>query len=203
MGIIQEHISNIYTLIYNNLFLDKKEIDNNTRENILKDINHHYNHGASISFPLSTRIFPKPVKARFIRRRILEVLDVLIDDKSLLNKILIATEEAISNIIEHSYAFKSEPEMFIRFSLFLNRIEIYIDDYGEKGKIFNLSDVGNYDSLEELRKTAAATRGGMGVYLIRKIMDKVQYEIVPGEYNRIIMVKYFESPAIGERILEK
>ncbi|MBN2533629.1 MAG: ATP-binding protein [Spirochaetales bacterium] len=203
MGMIQEQITTIYNLICNNLFSEKEGIDINTRESIMKDINYNYIHNASISFPLSTKCFPKPVKASFIRRRVMEILDVLIDDKSILNRILIAIEEAISNIIEHSYAFKSEPDMFIQFSVFLNRIEIYIDDYGEKGKIFNLSNVGNYESVEELRKTAATTRGGMGVYLIRKIMDKVRYEIAPGEYNRIIMVKYLKPSVTVERIGEK
>ena len=33
-------------------------------------------------------------------------------------------------------------------------------------------------------------QGGLGVYLMKRLMDKVEYDIEPGKQNEVRMVKY-------------
>jgi serine/threonine-protein kinase RsbW len=119
-------------------------------------------------------------------------LSVILSNSSLLD-IEIALEEVISNVIEHSYTPEQHGDIEFTFTLRLDRIVIQVDDFGEKGRQYNFTQAGHFASVEELRSTGAEKRGGMGVYLVRKIMDEVTYTVSPGEYNRITMVKIFRN----------
>lgn len=56
----------------------------------------------------------------------------------------------------------------------------------DKGTHFDLGAYKEPNVMEQIRNKK---RGGMGVYLIRKLMDTVQYKQVNG-YNQIKMVKH-------------
>lgn len=144
----------------------------------------------SYSVRLTTEIFTKPFKVAFLMRYLRSTLSIILPNSSLLD-IEIALEEVVSNIIEHSYAPGHHGDIEFTFTLHLDRIIIQVDDFGEKGRQYNFAQAGHFASLEELRNTGAEKRGGMGVYLVRKIMDEVTYTVSPGEYNRITMVKIF------------
>ncbi|MBN8524291.1 MAG: ATP-binding protein [Planctomycetes bacterium] len=101
------------------------------------------------------------------------------------NRILIAVDEAVTNIIEHGYegtatgkghidvVMEVEPETFT----------ISIIDEGETFDPRSMTDV----DIE--RHVAAGRSGGLGVFLIRKIMDVVDYHHETGRHNRLTMVK--------------
>ena len=36
-------------------------------------------------------------------------------------------------------------------------------------------------------------RGGLGVYLMRSLMDKVEYEIKPGKMNEVRLIKFLAN----------
>jgi anti-sigma regulatory factor (Ser/Thr protein kinase) len=38
-------------------------------------------------------------------------------------------------------------------------------------------------------------RGGLGVYLMKKLMDKVEYKFQPGKRNEVRLVKYRSNAA--------
>ena len=83
----------------------------------------------------------------------------------ILNDIKLALSEALTNIFKHAY--KNEMVKPIRIKLMVDKEKAIISlrDFGKK---FELSDYIPPD----LKK---ASRSGYGIYLIRKLMDGVQY----------------------------
>lgn len=143
----------------------------------------------SISFGFSTNDLPKPLKITPLMRRLSEMLEPILPPKQFLD-IRLALEEVISNIIEHSYNTDTEnQEIIFRFTITSTDITIDVEDNGEQGKNYNFSTAGQYASLEDLHAHAKERRRGMGVFIIRRIMDEVQYSVEPGKCNRITMRK--------------
>lgn len=139
-----------------------------------------------VSFEFSTDDLGTALKVTPIMRRIAEILEPVLPTHHFLN-IRLAIEEVVSNIIEHSYG-EQPGKIIFRFILTSHDISIEIEDFGERGKDYSIEGVGEYGSLEELRSKSTGRRG-IGVFMVRKIMDKVRYEVLPGEYNKITMKK--------------
>ena len=106
-----------------------------------------------------------------------------LDDAQVM-RLTLAVDEACANVIEHAYSAEgSMEEVTIRAVLDDDELTFLIVD---KGKGFDPSTVEE-ESLDELVKKRRS--GGLGLRLIRTIMDDVQYTIVPGERNELRMVK--------------
>lgn len=97
-------------------------------------------------------------------------------------KIALAIDEAITNVIKHSYQNQMDEDI---------KLEFYTSPDGLKIKIIFtgvppvLSEIGvNLDKMiKEKRK------GGLGVELMRRIMDSVEYKTI-GNINTCEMVKW-------------
>ncbi len=90
--------------------------------------------------------------------------------KSELNRIQVALEEALVNIIEHAYSYKTgKVDMTFRFfpRAF---IELIIRDYG--GPFNPLSNPQGIDTLATLKEREI---GGLGIPMMRLLMDEVDY----------------------------
>jgi anti-sigma regulatory factor (Ser/Thr protein kinase) len=98
-------------------------------------------------------------------------------------RIALAVDEAVANVIEHAYGSDDTREVTIRAVLDDEAVTFEIVD---TGKGFDPSQVPAKD-LEQLVKERRS--GGLGLRLIRTVMDDVQYQIVPGEKNELRMVK--------------
>ncbi|MFY7998284.1 MAG: ATP-binding protein [Candidatus Kapaibacteriota bacterium] len=151
----------------------------------------------TVSFAFSTDDLGTPFKVTPIMRRIAEILEPVLSGEHFLN-IRLALEEVVSNIIEHSYgedvsgvegSLAQQGKIVFRFTITSEDIAIDVEDFGERGKNYSLNGVGDYKTLTELRDKNQGKMRGLGVFLVRKIMDEVRYEVVPGEYNRISMKK--------------
>jgi serine/threonine-protein kinase RsbW len=97
-------------------------------------------------------------------------------------KIALATDEAITNVIKHSYKNTKNEEI---------RLEFYCSPEGLKIKIIFtgippvLEDVGvNLGKMIREKK-----KGGLGVELMRRIMDSVEYQSM-GNLNSCEMIKW-------------
>lgn len=95
----------------------------------------------------------------------------------------LAADEAASNIIEHAYAGVTDAFLFISCDMQGDDIVIVMRD---TGKPFNLSSVKDPNLTADLSKRQI---GGLGVYLMRKLMDTVQYEANPQTGNLLKMTK--------------
>lgn len=98
--------------------------------------------------------------------------------------IQLATDEAASNIIEHAYEGVSEGVLEISCGVKDASIKIILVDHGES---FDPSDVPAPDLKADLSERKI---GGLGIFLMRKLMDEVHYEAEPGKNrNTLTMTK--------------
>lgn len=104
-------------------------------------------------------------------------------DENETTKITLAVDEAVANVIEHAYGSDDTREVTIRAVLDEDSVRFEIID---NGRGFDPGLVQPKD-LEQLVKERRS--GGLGLRLIRTVMDDVQYQIKPGEKNELRMVK--------------
>jgi len=99
------------------------------------------------------------------------------------NKIALAVDEACTNIIKHAYNYAEDGEIDVAVYMRNSEFEVLIQD---TGKNFNPRSVSVPDMKEYLTHYQ---RGGLGMYLMKKLMDKVEYRIQPHR-NIVRLVKY-------------
>lgn len=96
--------------------------------------------------------------------------------------IRLAVDEAYTNIIKHAYDY--DDSQSVEINLGYNSSEFWISLFDD-GRSF---DPRSYSIPDIKRKIKEKKRGGVGVYLIRKLMDHVEYGRRGGR-NVIRMVK--------------
>jgi serine/threonine-protein kinase RsbW len=97
--------------------------------------------------------------------------------------IQLATDEAASNIIEHAYEGIKDGVLDISCGMEADTIKITLIDYGFP---FDPSTIPMPDLKADLSNRKI---GGLGIYLMRKLMDDVQYEPRLDKSNVLTMVK--------------
>jgi len=95
----------------------------------------------------------------------------------------LAADEAASNIIEHAYEGITDATLLVTCDMRKNEILISMRD---TGKPFDPSSVRQPDLKADLSDRQI---GGLGVYLMRKLMDDVSYESNPKTGNLLTMTK--------------
>ncbi len=110
------------------------------------------------------------------------------DEKDVM-RLTLAVDEACANVIEHAYDFNTTHKVTIRSMIDDDTLRFEVVD---DGKGFDPSRIEEKD-LDALIRDRRS--GGLGLRLIRSIMDDVQYQIVPGEKNELRMVKKLKKPA--------
>ena len=104
-----------------------------------------------------------------------------------IENIILAVDEACTNIIKHAY--KNAPDKEIEIHIIRNKktFEIKIFD---KGATFDPTTLRVPDLKEHLSQHR---RGGLGVFLMKKLMDNVEYKFMPGRPNEVRLKKYLQS----------
>lgn len=98
-------------------------------------------------------------------------------------RIQLAVEEAVTNVINHGYEGKNG-DVSIQCDTLADTIVITITDFGQA---FDPTLIPPADVTADLDHRRI---GGLGVYLIRTVMDEVSY-IRVGNENRLRLVKKF------------
>jgi len=86
------------------------------------------------------------------------------------NQLILAVEEVCANLIIHSH--DCDPHSFLVLKVHLNA-ETIIFEIIDSGKAFNLIE---YKSPEVGSVMKERRKGGLGLLLVRKIMDKIEFE---------------------------
>lgn len=100
------------------------------------------------------------------------------------SKIALAVDEACTNIIKHAYHFNPRKDIVVSVSGGDGAFVVAIRD---RGDVFNPNGIKSPDMKEYLTHYR---RGGLGVYLMRSLMDKVEYDIHPGRLNEVRLTKF-------------
>jgi serine/threonine-protein kinase RsbW len=100
------------------------------------------------------------------------------------SKIALAVDEACTNVIKHAYKFDPKKQITITITEKDRDFEVAIVD---NGKQFDPRIVKQPDMKEYL---SSYRRGGLGVYLMKSLMDKVEYDIEPGKRNQVRLIKH-------------
>lgn len=103
-------------------------------------------------------------------------------DKDVYN-IQLATDEAASNIIEHAYEKIKDGVLELSCGVRDDLITIVLIDHGES---FDPSEIPLPDLKADLSDRKI---GGLGIFLMRKLMDEVHYEVKPNQSNVLTMIK--------------
>ncbi|MCC6300773.1 MAG: ATP-binding protein [Anaerolineales bacterium] len=103
-------------------------------------------------------------------------------DKDVYN-IQLATDEAASNIIEHAYAGAADGVLELSCDMGEKELVITLVDHGLP---FDPSEVPMPDLQADL---ADRKIGGLGIFLMRKLMDEVHYRSNADKSNVLTMIK--------------
>ena len=82
----------------------------------------------------------------------------------------LALEEIFTNIISYGYSDNREHEIKVRLSAQPGEIRVTVED---DGRPFNPLEVPEPDTTKPLEERIV---GGLGIYLVRKLMDGLEYK---------------------------
>jgi serine/threonine-protein kinase RsbW len=136
----------------------------------------------TLTLPSDLRLLPV---ARGFLEAVCEVGGV---DQAATDAVILATGEAISNIIRHAHRCRPDATVQIQCRLGTSNIEVCLLDEGEP---FDLAAVPHLDPAE-LRI------GGRGVFLMRALMDELICRPRGEGGNRLKMVKSCRRKATAE-----
>jgi len=100
-------------------------------------------------------------------------------DPKELRAVTLAVDEACSNIIRHSYKGRTDMPVWVKIRTLANEIRVELRDRGEKVDPAKLQP----RDLDDVRP------GGLGIHLIRSLMDEVTYDLSEPDGNRLILVR--------------
>jgi serine/threonine-protein kinase RsbW len=99
----------------------------------------------------------------------------------------LATDEAVTNIIQHAFGGEGENEIEIECEVNPGKLIITLND---RGRAFDPSSVQEPNVKANLKDRKI---GGLGMYLIRNMMDEVIYSSTPEDGNTLRLVKHSEG----------
>lgn len=105
------------------------------------------------------------------------------------SQIELAVDEACTNVIKHAHKFNSNKSLELSVQFDSDKIEIVISD---NGKGFDITQVSKPDLEKYIHE---AKKGGLGIHLMRNLMDEVRFDFDPGKKNRVSLIKFLKKSA--------
>ncbi len=100
--------------------------------------------------------------------------------------ITLAVDEAMANIMEHAYQDDLDGSMEIELELTADG-ERFVVILRDQGKPF---DPGSVEAPDLKQHVHEGRKHGLGLYLMRSVMDEVSYTFVEGGGNELRMVRF-------------
>jgi serine/threonine-protein kinase RsbW len=127
-----------------------------------------------------------------IRQTVLEMIGGNFFPQGQAQLVALAVDEAVANVMEHAY--ENAPDngsgdqlVEIKICRTDRKFEVIILDKGQRFDPHTVPDVDIEDHVRKGRK------GGLGIFLIRRIMDEVNYSFKKGVHNELQLVKYVDN----------
>lgn len=102
-------------------------------------------------------------------------------------QVQLAVDEAATNIIQHAYDDETPGDLTLTWACESDRFVVTLRDHGRRFDPQNVPTPDITSSLEERQV------GGLGIYLITRLMDEVRFDFHPQQGNLLTMVKYLTS----------
>jgi len=129
--------------------------------------------------PIHLNVTSHPENLKHIRTLIADITSTTSLSKEDLGNVILAVDEACSNIIKHSYKNDYNQKIDLTIRLETDFLTVSIVDYGIK---FDITSIETRD-INEIKP------GGLGIYIINRVMDTVEYSHTPEGFNKMKMVK--------------
>lgn len=102
------------------------------------------------------------------------------------HQVTLAVEEVCANLIIHSHA--CNPQDIIHLEI-RNSSQKLIFEISDEGEAFNIL---NYEAPDLKKVILEKRKGGLGIILVKKIMDEIEFESKNG-MNTCRLIKWFRS----------
>lgn len=134
--------------------------------------------------PLRLQIASTPTHLPIVRAAVERFAGMVGFDETTSGKIMLAVDEALTNIIKHAYHGRDDRPIEITLRTVAAQpgkqaLRIELRDWGTPAE---REDIRSRD-LEDIRP------GGLGVHIMNSIMDEVQYAPAGDEGTRLMMTK--------------
>ncbi|MBI4810573.1 MAG: ATP-binding protein [Ignavibacteriales bacterium] len=138
------------------------------------------------------KIESRTEKLSFVREFISDAARKFGFDDESVSKIALAVDEACTNIIKHAYELR--PNNLINIEVITNKrlFEVVITHQGKlfDPKLFKSPDMKEY--------ILHPRRGGLGIHLMRLLMDNVEYKTLPDQRCEVHLIKKLPT-SIGQQ----
>lgn len=104
----------------------------------------------------------------------------------IIENIILAVDEACTNIIKHAYKYSPDGDITITIKPTSSKFIVSIIDNGIS---FEPETIPEPDLQKYYRQRRV---GGLGIYLMKTLMDEVKYVSKPGKYNEVLLSKNFK-----------
>jgi anti-sigma regulatory factor (Ser/Thr protein kinase) len=132
---------------------------------------------------IEIKIPAEPKFLKIVRAAMNHICETMGFSQEDINNVTLAVDEAGSNIIRHAYGGALGQPIQIICHLHPNRLEIILRDFGQKANVNNIKS----RELDDVRP------GGLGVHLIKSVMDVVNYDTNFEQGNQLQLVKYIRN----------
>ena len=136
-----------------------------------------------LKFPLELSVKSSTDNLSIIRDFIKNTALSLGYSNAVIGNIILAVDEACTNIIKHAYKYSPSGDIQIELNRIANKFIITILDNGIE---FDPNLIPEPDIKEYYKQRRI---GGLGMYLMKKMMDEVVYSKYKNK-NQVKMVKY-------------
>lgn len=126
------------------------------------------------------KITSDPKMLCVIRAAVAEVCKLAGFEHDDTTKIILAVDEACSNIMRHAYKGKTDQPITATVGIKSDMLEILLHDNGEPADVKKIKS----RKLDEIKP------GGLGVHIIKTVMDFIEYQNGTQDGNFLIMKKH-------------
>jgi len=143
-------------------------------------------------FALENEVFIKlksdPILIGLLRVAVAEIATKMGFPGNEIDELKLVINEACANVIKHVYHQQVDQDIEVRFLIGYDSLEIIIKDFGEK----SVPSEFKSRPLNEMKE------GGLGIYLIKNMMDEVRYDIINPEVGtELHLVKHLKKENQG------
>ena len=133
---------------------------------------------------MSSQVFPGKFSSlekisKFVKK---EAENAALDDKAIY-EVQLAVDEACSNIIEHAYNADGEGDIVCTCVTLPESFKVILEDSGKHFDPGTIKDIEIGVPLDKLGNR------GAGVFLMKKLMDVVEFEFLEGNGTILTLVK--------------